>query len=463
MRILRFFADKLHGYLTFELAFNSNLVFLTGINGSGKTSAVRAIASLLTPSLLSLAEMEFELISVVVDDGQGEISIVCKRSEDRLVLSCSSTSEELTIPILAKERFETPWRYASRRRDFYSEQEAINAQNATLAAIDKLPSPMYLDVDRRNVGATVARREGPISTRRIAPGNPLAGSTSESLRIAENIAEKAYLGFSETRTKQTDTLKQELVLAAFRPFATPQIDSLVPEAGEKRDFLKKMAHNVEVLPFALSQIGVTSERIERIVLPFFERARQVLDQVPSEKEMRHFTNLDAAKMKAIQEWSGIRPQLRQVERLVDLIEKYNSELGTLYLPFKSYLDSVNSFLAESQKRLFFGPGGSLSVLVREEEGGVRPIQALSSGERQLVVILTHLAFNSRAKLANVLIIDEPELSLHLRWQELFVDAIVAASPGIQLILATHSPAIIGNRVGNCIDVLEARKIDRLFT
>lgn len=273
MRILRFYADKLHGYLTFELAFDSNLVFLTGINGSGKTSAVRAIASLLTPSMLSLVEMEFELISVVVDDGQGEISIACKRSEDRLVLRCSSASDELTIPILAKERFETPSRYASRKRDFYSEQEAINAQNSTLAAIDKLPSPMYLDIERRNVGAAVARREGPISARRIAPGNPLAGSTSESLRIAENIAERAYLGFSENRTKQTDILKQELVLAAFRPFTAPQIGTFVPEPGEKTDFLKRVAHNVDVLPFALSQIGVTSERIERIVLPFFERAR----------------------------------------------------------------------------------------------------------------------------------------------------------------------------------------------
>ena len=40
-----------------------------------------------------------------------------------------------------------------------------------------------------------------------------------------------------------------------------------------------------------------------------------------------------------------------------------------------------------------------------------------------VVILTHLAFNRQAKRANVLIIDEPELSLHLRRQELFVDSV----------------------------------------
>jgi len=82
--------------------------------------------------------------------------------------------------------------------------------------------------------------------------------------------------------------------------------------------------------------------------------------------------------------------------------------------------------------------------------------ALSSGERQLVVILTHLAFNPQARRANVLIIDEPELSLHLRWQELFVEAVTSAGPGVQLILATHSPSIIKGRIDRCVDVEEAR-------
>jgi predicted ATP-binding protein involved in virulence len=80
-----------------------------------------------------------------------------------------------------------------------------------------------------------------------------------------------------------------------------------------------------------------------------------------------------------------------------------------------------------------------------------------------VVILTHLAFNPQAKRANILIIDEPELSLHLRWQELFVDAIVSASQDIQLILATHSPSIILGRHDSCVDLEEARRSDRVLT
>ena len=43
IKVLRFETEKLHGHLSFTLEFHSNLVFLTGINGSGKTAAVRAI------------------------------------------------------------------------------------------------------------------------------------------------------------------------------------------------------------------------------------------------------------------------------------------------------------------------------------------------------------------------------------------------------------------------------------
>lgn len=49
--------------------------------------------------------------------------------------------------------------------------------------------------------------------------------------------------------------------------------------------------------------------------------------------------------------------------------------------------------------------------------------SLSSGERQIFVLITHLFFNPAIGRENVLLIDEPELSLHLKWQRQFVTAI----------------------------------------
>jgi predicted ATP-binding protein involved in virulence len=67
-------------------------------------------------------------------------------------------------------------------------------------------------------------------------------------------------------------------------------------------------------------------------------------------------------------------------------------------------------------------------------------------------MLAHLSLNPSLSGSGIFIVDEPELSLHIDWQEKFVDAIRKANPNVQLILATHSPAIILDRDEACIDL-----------
>ena len=81
----------------------------------------------------------------------------------------------------------------------------------------------------------------------------------------------------------------------------------------------------------------------------------------------------------------------------------------------------------------------------EIKGKNRNINFLASGERQILIMLCHLYLNKELPKNGIFIIDEPELSLHLLWQEKFVDEIIKAKPDLQIILATHSPAIIQNR------------------
>ena len=40
--------------------------------------------------------------------------------------------------------------------------------------------------------------------------------------------------------------------------------------------------------------------------------------------------------------------------------------------------------------------------------------------------------------------DEPEVSLHVEWQEQLIDLILQLNPNVQIILTTHSPAVIMN-------------------
>uniref|UniRef100_UPI001BCF1E03 AAA family ATPase n=1 Tax=Providencia rettgeri TaxID=587 RepID=UPI001BCF1E03 len=68
------------------------------------------------------------------------------------------------------------------------------------------------------------------------------------------------------------------------------------------------------------------------------------------------------------------------------------------------------------------------------------IEDLSSGERQLLYILASVA-NTKNKPA-ILLMDEPEISLHLSWQEKLISSIKELNERCQIIIVTHSPAIV---------------------
>ena len=71
---------------------------------------------------------------------------------------------------------------------------------------------------------------------------------------------------------------------------------------------------------------------------------------------------------------------------------------------------------------------------------------LSSGEKQMLCILLTVLVEDN--LPHVLFMDEPEVSLHFEWQKQLIDLVLQLNPNIQLIMTTHSPAVIMNGWGD---------------
>ncbi|TOG85776.1 ATPase, partial [Vibrio parahaemolyticus] len=72
-----------------------------------------------------------------------------------------------------------------------------------------------------------------------------------------------------------------------------------------------------------------------------------------------------------------------------------------------------------------------------------------SGEMQLISIISNMIFCKNNNRGLVVIIDEPEISLHIKWQEIFIEVLEGIKKDAQLILATHSPDIIGDKEVYC--------------
>lgn len=73
-------------------------------------------------------------------------------------------------------------------------------------------------------------------------------------------------------------------------------------------------------------------------------------------------------------------------------------------------------------------------------GDTLSVDSLSSGEKQMLIIL--LTVLSQQNQPAVLIMDEPEISLHIEWQQKLIATVRRLNPNAQLFLTTHSPAII---------------------
>ena len=79
MKLISFKGEKIRGYQNHSINFRDGLTFLIGINGSGKTTVLRLLQGLLTPSYLDLAQIEFSTICVQFTNKEDSLieSVAC--------------------------------------------------------------------------------------------------------------------------------------------------------------------------------------------------------------------------------------------------------------------------------------------------------------------------------------------------------------------------------------------------
>ena len=107
-------------------------------------------------------------------------------------------------------------------------------------------------------------------------------------------------------------------------------------------------------------------------------------------------------------------------------------------PKKKFQDMIDRLFDETGKQLIRTKNEILFTQIGEE---LTPYQ-LSSGEKQILAILLTVLIEDN--LPYVLFMDEPEISLHIEWQKNLIDMIMDLNPHVQIVLTTHSPAVIMN-------------------
>lgn len=127
---------------------------------------------------------------------------------------------------------------------------------------------------------------------------------------------------------------------------------------------------------------------------------------------------------------------QMIEKLNSDDEEVRKEASELAQKKKQFLDLVDSLFSYTNKKI----DRKRNDIAFYQDGDLLFPNKLSSGEKQMLVILLTVLVRDGEHC--VLFMDEPEASLHIEWQQKLISMIRELNPNVQIILTTHSPALI---------------------
>ena len=126
-------------------------------------------------------------------------------------------------------------------------------------------------------------------------------------------------------------------------------------------------------------------------------------------------------------------------KMIELLsgdEQQRSLAPALSVPKRKFQDMIDELFSYTRKKI----DRRRNDIAFYQDGELLFPYKLSSGEKQMLVILLTVLVQDNSHC--VLFMDEPEASLHIEWQQKLIAMIRELNPNVQIILTTHSPAVI---------------------
>ncbi|ASY69425.1 ATPase [Sinorhizobium fredii CCBAU 83666] len=404
--------------------------FLIGRNGTGKTTLINLIYQLLSGRHSSLFEAEFTKAEIVFSHPD-------KRFSPTLFVEKDFDEDGDPRSLIYRFR-DFKSKGDSFRYSFYSKYYRSTSEPASLnlrklrTELQKRFQVTWLALNR-NVGVI-----------------PLAAPDGSKTKISEIDSKliDSIQRLSTYVTKLDGDFSDEL-----ENFQKQLLLSFLVE--EKQDIIVRRVNHLD-LEEEESQI---TSMLRELKLSAEEYVPKVERHISMAKMLASHANMERS-------FSGII-KLYDIWKLHAWVDKWRilqDQRAEIYLYKDKFLQKLNEMLY--RKVAFFDGGNVLRIvgfpkdspaispdnlIYDEKNPGNIDIKDLSSGEKQLIIFLAETLLRERRPY--VYIADEPELSLHIEWQEKLVPVILEISPQAQIFFATHSPDIV-NQYGDNVFSME---------
>ncbi len=417
---------NVYGTLSGKLHFSRGANFLVGINGCGKTTVLNLIRWVLKPSLPELCTLQHDLIKIDVKHKKYLYSIQSRISKDThdLRVITKDKSRDFT-PIKTALAFD-PRQIRGHTKEIKSRYEGLTPEAHEVATwnflLEELPSPVFIGLERsvEHIKPIQRVKQGWTYSNDVVEDAPLPlGITL--MRDAFNTSRRRLVEINDELNRNV----LELSFTGVLQRASLQQDlSITKTAGKIRQLRARFKSSAIKDTYSKTLIakGVTTAFV------------RYLDDLAS---------ILSSKAKEDKVWIMLnRHNLDRVTKMFDLFETHESKAQAAQMEITRFTEAVNRFIEDSGKNILFDDDTGTPYFKTNASRDRLMLSELSSGESQIVVLLSYFAF--LAKKGIPIVIDEPELSLHVQWQKYFVSAVKEVMPDrCQTIMATHSPEICG--------------------
>lgn len=411
VEIKRFWADK-----DVSISFNADVNFLIGVNGSGKTTVINLIAAALNADFPTLDRLPFGSMFLQLREINGN-----KKPSIEIEKKIHERSPYPAITFRIKDKAtDKPANYSLDRL----EEERIyrTMPPEYLHSYHGRPQlrfgKMHRDIiehlrDLVNVSwLSIHRTTAPYRAREE---RSFESTIDQKINELSNDFVKYFSLLDKQSTVETDKFQQTIFLSLLSDESEQEVFSLL----KTLDYEKEKQALIEIFRLFKISENMFSKRVEK----HFNS---------SAESFQRFDNKSGISIKDFSVLLGTRRIHTVVQEWNKLIEIQKEILK----PRDTFLGIINRLV----QRKVIQINGKNELEVKTQSGKIFPLKYLSSGEKQLLIILGEALLQGSTPC--IYIADEPELSLHVTWQESLVSNLRNVNPNAQIIFATHSPDIV---------------------
>lgn len=403
--------------------FNEDVNIIIGRNGTGKTTFMNILHSILAVDLDGISANDFDSAAItLIKNGKKKTVKIEKMDEDErpyLIVVYRISNRKFPIRIFPTEDQRMRSHY---RRRSLEESEEVREALSELVALSSLSVYRLRSGDDYEIHDRHGRRAiSPVDYRLSELLQGLIKYQFELSQHARSIATKL----------QRDVLTSILYS---KDESTEKGIPLEFDKKVERDNLVSAYGQLNVIDASVrKKINIHVDAIDETVKKFI--AYRDNDQNISKGEIVEL-DIDFQSLEALQ----------QTRKIIKMSLDAENETSIIFSQISLFKDIIGEFITDKE---FSFQDGNLSIKAHDED---IHYDSLSSGEKQLLIIFIETLLQKQG--ANIFLTDEPELSLHIAWQRKIIPAIKKLNPNAQVIAATHSPEVASKYRNSIIDMEE---------